>query len=107
VSRPLPRCAWCGSSLARRGRMLIRWTAVPGTPAIAWCLPSPDDGGGAPGCSADRDDPLYPWPRGGVPREMHPELLIPEIAGRGADRVTASPAWSTQAGRPRMAANDA
>jgi len=36
MSRPLPDCAYCGGSLSRCGRILLRCGDLPGAPEVGW-----------------------------------------------------------------------
>jgi len=35
--RKLPRCAYCGESLIRKGRILLEYGDLSGNPEIGWC----------------------------------------------------------------------
>lgn len=75
MTRPLPRCATCGASLARANRILLKFLEVPGRPSVGWCGEHIDYG-----IAIGRldDDPI-------------PRLLV--IAARGPGRVVGGPAW--------------
>ena len=36
MARPLPMCAWCGGSLRKCAKLLVRWTHLPGHPEVGW-----------------------------------------------------------------------
>lgn len=77
----LPACAWCGGSVVRRSRTVVRWSRLPGRPTVAWC----DD----LGCADS--DPYWRWMH---ESRLGPAAIVRGIAERGADRVSAGAAWS-------------
>ena len=76
MARPLPRCAHCGGSLARKGRIVVTWTWFRGQPRAGW----------------HSEDTPPCWELDGLPRPIlvgGPEGLarIAEIEARGPGRV--------------------
>jgi hypothetical protein len=73
MSRPLPRCARCGDSLANSERVLLRWCHNRGVPEVGWHLRCADA------------DPLYEKMVGMLCGD--PLRVLGEIEQRGEGRM--------------------
>lgn len=73
MTYPLPRCALCGKSLARKPLWLVE-TALPGAPTVGWHVPD---------CS--NPDPLVRQ----YEDSRDARVLIDGVLRRGSDRVRA------------------
>lgn len=76
MTLPLPRCALCGKSLARRPYWLVE-TALPGAPTVGWHMPPFRNCVGTDALVGD-----YEWSRDG-------RGLIDVVLKRGRARVRA------------------
>ena len=86
MGRKLPVCAGCGKPLARCSKMVLEFPGIPGVPAVGWHFD----------CNArdrQRGDLVPLFADAAVTfRDTRAALLV--IEARGADRVSAGPAWA-------------
>lgn len=76
--RKLPRCSYCGESLARKGRILLEYGDLCGNPEIGWCS----------GCVGS--DPLFQVlvPSGDIDHPTRDLIeVLAEIGNRGHGRL--------------------
>lgn len=85
MARKLPRCAWCGESLAKRGRICIEYERLPKRPMIGWHTEHSKD----PYCA--KVDPLFDkLVKSGVDKASDKDVqnCLLEINDRGPGRVS-------------------
>lgn len=96
MSRPLPRCARCGATLARRGRITVTYRDLPGRPTVGWCIEHPDYSQ-VRGESMANNNLVDPGSSRGLVAALR------RIAALGEGRLVAGPAWDRQHGQDEEA----
>jgi hypothetical protein len=86
----MPKCAACGGSLSRSGRIIITFEGLPGRPAVGWHVRDKDEFG----CAFRDELAKQLMPSEAAGGKAGTQQALREIERRGPGRLVATRAWN-------------